>query len=139
MPKVSVDAKGRMSFPSKLREELGDKLVITKTIGAKCVSVYTPADWDSLVMKIKEKPQFQTADIARFLFGDKQTIEPDKQGRFVIAPELRDYAEITADSEAMIIGLEGRAEIWSGANWAEKMKADNIQSNLMDTAVLLGL
>jgi len=125
-----------MNFPSKLREELGEAFIIAKTLGAKCIKVYSKEDWKALVEKIREMPQTQTADIQRFLFGSAQEAEPDKQGRIILPAPLREYAEI--ESEAVVIGLEGRAEIWNKANWEEATSPENMEK-LVDIAVQLGL
>lgn len=134
--KSTVDVKGRMNFPSKLREELGERFVISKTIGAACIKVYSKDDWQELADKIKNMPQVKTASIQRFVFGSAFEIEPDKQGRIIIPAPLREYAEIYGD--AVIVGLEGRAEIWSKSNWDIINSAPNAES-LTDIAMELGL
>ena len=113
--RCTMDAKGRMNFPVKLREEFGATFIISKTIGAECLKVYSMEDWDALVKKIKEMPQTKTAQIQRFLFGSAFDIEPDKQGRALIPAPLREYAGL--DTDVVIVGLEGRAEIWDKEKW----------------------
>lgn len=113
--KSTLDAKGRMNFPVKLREELGTSFVISKTIGEKCIKVYSNEDWESLVESIRKMPQVKTAGIQRFLFGSAFEVEPDKQGRVLIPSPLREYAELQTD--IVIVGLEGRAEIWDKQRW----------------------
>ena len=113
--KSTLDAKGRMNFPVKLREELGTSFVISKTIGEKCIKVYSHEDWESLVESIRKMPQVKTAGIQRFLFGSAFEVEPDKQGRVLIPSPLREYAELQTD--IVIVGLEGRAEIWDKQRW----------------------
>lgn len=132
--KSTISDKGRMNFPSKLREELGESFIIAKTIDARCIKVYARDDWKELVERIKAMPQVKTAGIQRFLFGSAFEVEVDKQGRINIPPPLREYAEITAD--AVIVGLEGRAEIWSRENW----ETSSVETeNLVDIAMDLGL
>lgn len=113
--KSTLDAKGRMNFPVKLREELGKSFVISKTIGEHCIKVYSKEDWDSLVESIRQMPQVKTAGIQRFLFGSAFEVEPDKQGRVLIPAPLREYAGLQTD--IVIVGLEGRAEIWDKQKW----------------------
>lgn len=113
--KSTLDAKGRMNFPVKLREELGKSFVISKTIGEHCIKVYSKEDWDSLVDSIRHMPQVKTAEIQRFLFGSAFEVEPDKQGRVLIPAPLREYAGLQTD--IVIVGLEGRAEIWDKQKW----------------------
>lgn len=113
--KSTLDAKGRMNFPVKLRDELGASFVISKTIGEHCIKVYSKEDWESLVESIRKMPQVKTAGIQRFLFGSAFEVEPDKQGRVLIPAPLREYAELKTD--IVIVGLEGRAEIWDKQKW----------------------
>lgn len=134
--KSTLDAKGRMNFPVKLRDELGSVFMISKTIGAPCIKVYTKDDWEALVARIREMPQTKTADLQRFLFGSAFDIEPDKQGRALIPSPLREYAGLSTD--VVIVGLEGRAEIWDKAKWDEVNSKTDAKS-LVDVAVELGL
>lgn len=132
----TLDAKGRMNFPVKLREEFGAGFIISKTIGAECIKVYSVGDWDELVQKIKGMPQTQTAAIQRFLFGSAFEIEPDKQGRILIPAPLREYAGLSSD--IVIVGLEGRAEIWDKAKW-DALNAAQDTMSLAQQAVELGI
>lgn len=134
--KSTLDAKGRMNFPIKLREEFGTSFIISKTIGAECIKVYSVEDWENLVTKIKDMPQTQTAAIQRFLFGSAFEIEPDKQGRVLIPAPLREYAGLSAD--IVIVGLEGRAEIWDKAKW-DKLNDEQDTMNLAEIAMELGI
>ena len=134
--KSTLDAKGRMNFPVKLREELGSVFMISKTIGAPCIKIYKTDDWEQLVARIREMPQTKTADLQRFLFGSAFDIEPDKQGRALIPAPLREYAGLTTD--VVIVGLEGRAEIWDKEKWEAINSKMNDQA-LVDVAMELGL
>ncbi len=134
--KSTLDAKGRMNFPVKLREEFGTSFIISKTIGAECIKVYSTDDWGNLVQKIKEMPQTKTASIQRFLFGSAFEIEPDKQGRVLIPAPLREYAGLETD--IVIVGLEGRAEIWDKAKW-DKLNAEQDTMDLASVAMELDL
>ncbi len=134
--KSTLDAKGRMNFPIKLREEFGASFIVSKTIGAECIKVYSTEDWENLVQKIKEMPQTKTASIQRFLFGSAFEMEPDKQGRVLIPAPLREYAGLETD--IVIVGLEGRAEIWDKAKW-DKLNAEQDTMDLADIAMELDL
>ena len=112
-----VDAKGRMNFPAKLREELGEHFYISKSFNEKCLIVYTKESWEALKQSLKGKPSEIAMPIERFIFGSACEAEPDKQGRIAIAPALRAYAEIT--SEVIVVGMSDRAEIWDKSLWAE--------------------
>ena len=113
--KSTLDSKGRMNIPVKLRDEFGASFVITKATGAKCLKIISDPDWQALVERIKADPE--TADFQRMLFGNAFDAELDKQGRILIPDKFRKYAELTDD--VVILALEGRAEIWNKANWDE--------------------
>ncbi len=134
--KSTLDAKGRMNFPVKLRDELGEVFMISKTLDQHCIKVYTMEDWQALVAKIRDLPQTKTANLQRVLFGSAFEIEPDKQGRALIPAPLREYAGL--DTDVVIVGLEGRAEIWDKAKWDEVNSKTDAKS-LVDVAVELGL
>ena len=114
---VNIDAKGRLNFPSKLREELGDTFYVAKAADAKCLKVYSEKEWKSLVERINAAPQTKIAPLRRFLIGSKQKVEPDKQGRFVVSQPLREHAGIESEMEVVILDLEGYAEIWKKTNY----------------------
>ena len=111
--KSALDDKGRMNMPAKLREELGDSFYVSKAINkkAKCLTIYTNEAWERLAEKLKTLPQTKTGDLRRFIFGSAEMIKPDKQGRMLIPKILRDYAGL--DGEAVIIGMDDKAELWS--------------------------
>lgn len=134
--KSTLDAKGRMNFPVKLREELGKTFVISKTIGERCIKVYSKEDWDALVDSIRHMPQVKTAEIQRFLFGSAFEVEPDKQGRVLIPAPLREYAELQTD--IVIVGLEGRAEIWDKQKWDgfnDSLNMDELMAAAMEMEI----
>ncbi len=134
--KSTLDAKGRMNFPVKLREELDGSFFISKTIGERCIKVYSREDWNVLVESIHQMPQVKTAEIQRYIFGSAYEVEPDKQGRVLIPQPLREYAQLQAD--IVIVGLEGRAEIWDKARWDERNSNLNME-DLLSVAMEMGL
>lgn len=134
--KSTLDAKGRMSFPIKLREELGGSFFISKTIGERCIKVYSNEDWNALVESIRKMPQVKTAEIQRYIFGSAYEVEPDKQGRVLIPQPLREYAQLQTD--IVIVGLEGRAEIWDKSRWDERNSSLDMES-LLSVAMEMGL
>jgi len=134
--KSTLDSKGRMNFPVKVREELGDVFMISKTLDQHCIKVYTMEDWNALADKIKELPQTKTANLQRVLFGSAFAVEPDKQGRALIPAPLREYAGLKAD--VVIVGLVGRAEIWDKEKWEEFNSADK-DEDIVSVAMELGL
>ncbi|MCH5324534.1 MAG: division/cell wall cluster transcriptional repressor MraZ [Eubacterium sp.] len=134
--KSTLDAKGRMNIPIKLREEIGDSFVISKTIGNSCIKVYSLDEWQKLVEKIRSMPSVQTQGIQRFLFGSAFDVTADKQGRISVPAALREYAKLTAD--VVVVGLEGGAEIWDKSEWARFNEVTNSEE-LLNQALELGI
>lgn len=104
----SVDPKGRLFVPSKLRDELGDAFYVTLGLD-HCLSVYTEAGWQTILEKYEALPLAKARKM-RVLFANAAKCEPDKQGRFLIPTDLRDYAGLRQD--VTFIGQGGHAEIW---------------------------
>lgn len=128
----SVDVKGRVNFPVKLREDLGDRFVIAKGLGDNCLFVYSLTEWESVETKIKSLPLSKARDLQRFFFASACEVEPDKQGRIVIPCNLREYGAL--DKDIMVIGASTHCEIWSKENWdaiCSGLDSDSI-SEVMD-------
>lgn len=121
----SVDAKGRMIFPSRLREELGEGFVIFKGLDG-CIWVYSKADWEAFEKKIAALPVAKARKLQRF-YSANYPCEPDAQGRILIPQSLRDYAGIRKD--VIVAGIQKRAEIWDAERWRaynEDVSSDEI-------------
>ena len=112
----SLDSKGRVNFPSRLREDLGESFIITKGLD-NCLFVYKNSDWNELSEKTKQLPTSKARKIQRFLFAGACEVTPDKQGRISIPQNLREYADLK--EEIAIVGVSVRAEIWNLRRWNE--------------------
>lgn len=132
----TVDAKGRMNFPAKLRDEFGEHFYISKSFNERCLTVYTEKSWNDLRENLKGKPSKIALPVERFIFGSACEAEPDKQGRIAIAPALRSYAGIT--SEVVVVGINDRAEIWDKASW-EKYNSVTTPDDISAFAEELGI
>ena len=110
----SLDAKGRISFPSKLREALGSSFVVTKGLD-NCLFVYRLEDWQVLEEKTAQLPTSKARQIQRFLFAGAALVEPDKQGRVLLPQKLREHANLGDD--VTVIGVSTRVEIWDTERW----------------------
>ena len=114
----ALDAKNRIIVPSKLREELGGKFVITKGLDG-CLYAYPLTEWRILEEKLKKLPltNKDARAFVRFFFAGACEIEVDKQGRGLIPQNLKEYAGI--EKEIVSIGVLTRVEIWSKEKWNE--------------------
>ena len=110
----NMDLKGRVTVPSKFREDLGDKFYVSKGLDG-CLFVLSSEQWERLVEKVSAIPMAQGKAIQRYFFSGAAEVEPDKQGRILIPPNLRDHAGLEKD--VTVIGAATRAEIWDTARW----------------------
>ena len=125
----NIDAKGRMSFPTKLRDLLGMEFYVTKSINQKCLTIYSKSEWEKLANKVAALPDSMGGlDIKRWLFSGAGELVPDKQGRVLIPSDLRDFAGLKKD--VVVIGLDDKAEIWVKELW-------DAQQNNMDMEAML--
>ena len=115
----TVDPKGRLFVPSKLRDELGEAFYVTLGLD-HCLSVYTEAGWQSILDKYNALPISQARKM-RFLFANAAKCEPAAQGRIVLPQKLRAYAHLEKD--VVVIGVSNRAEIWNAEKRAEIVAA----------------
>ena len=118
---VKVSPKGRIAFPKKFRESLGEKIIITRGYEG-CLIAISEKEWATISGETENKSFIfgPTRDTTRFLLGNASFIELDDQGRFVVPAHLREYSEI--DKEAVFLGLNKYVEIWSKEKWEEYQK-----------------
>lgn len=108
----TVDPKGRLTFPAKFRENLGEKFVITKGLDG-CLFVFDEEGWTKLTEKLAALPLTDKGarQFTRFFLAGAVDSEVDKQGRILLPANLRSFAGIEKD--VVLIGTGTRAEIWS--------------------------
>jgi len=112
----TIDIKGRIILPAKLRDELGESFIVTKGLD-KCLFVYGKDEWAILENKLKQLPlaKPEARAFVRFFFAGAAELECDKQGRVLLPNNLREYAQL--DKDVAVIGVSNRVEIWSKEAW----------------------
>ena len=126
----TIDEKGRMVVPSKIREQLGHDFVVTRGLD-NCLFIYPKNEWDNVINKYKELPNTKDArNFMRFFLSGATVNEFDKQGRINIANSLIKYANLKKD--CVIIGVNERLEIWDKDSWEEFISKN--EENLSDIA-----
>ncbi|WP_432617706.1 division/cell wall cluster transcriptional repressor MraZ [Butyricicoccus sp.] len=110
----TLDAKGRLFIPAKLREQLGDSFVVTKGLD-DCLFVYPQEAWEELEQKIRQLPMSKSRSLQRFFLSSAADVTVDRQGRIVIPAVLRSYAKLERD--VVVIGVGERAELWDARRW----------------------
>ena len=121
----NVDAKGRVSVPSKFRGYWGQSFVVTKGLD-NCLYLYSKDEWKKFEDKLKNLPitSQEARSFVRFFFAGASECEVDKQGRINIPQNLREYARIQKD--VVIVGVSTRAEIWNSENWDKYTSSDSL-------------
>lgn len=133
----TIDTKGRLIVPSKFRELLGEEFVVTKGMDG-CLFVYANEDWAVFEQKLTSLPLInkEARKFARFFLAGASQVEVDKQGRILIASNLREFAGL--DKEVVLVGVGSRIEIWSLEKW-EGMDFDDDMDDISATMESLGL
>lgn len=123
----TIDAKGRLIMPSKLRESLGEDFVITKGLDG-CLFVYDNMGFHVFEEKLKSLPltNKDARQFVRFFLAGAANVEIDKQGRVLIPSVLREFAEIT--KEAVLVGVGSRIEIWSKERWVDTTEMEDMET-----------
>ncbi|NTU71127.1 MAG: division/cell wall cluster transcriptional repressor MraZ [Coriobacteriia bacterium] len=113
----TMDAKGRVSLPSKFRAQLTGKLVVAKGFEG-CLAVYSTDEYDRYVGALMAKQDFdeEVRRLRRKLTSGAQEVELDSAGRISLTQQLRDYAGLKKD--VAVTGNGNRIEIWDSERWA---------------------
>ena len=124
----SLDAKGRLIMPAKLREDMGEKFILTTGLDG-CLFGFSMSEWEKFEDKLKALPitNKNARNFVRFFLSGATECELDKQGRFLIAGKLREVAKL--DKDVTIIGAGTRIEIWDKAKWEEHNRSRMSKSN----------
>lgn len=129
----SLDAKGRLIMPAKLREAIDDKFVVTKGLDG-CLFAFSIEEWSNFEEKLKSLPlsNRNSREFTRFFLSGATECEIDKQGRFLIPTNLRETASL--QKEVVIIGVGTRIEIWDKEKWNsyndENISVEDIAENM---------
>ena len=110
----TIDAKGRLSIPARLREELGDTFYVTFSM-EKCLSAYSLESWERFEEKTKEMPRIDQRRV-RSIFAHASKCDLDSQGRALLSQRLRDFAGL--DRNVAVVGVGECVEIWDAEEWA---------------------
>ena len=124
----TLDGKGRLTIPAKFRADVDRSLVVTRGMD-RCLAIFPMDEWEQLSSRVSELPMTDRRARAfrRFLFSSASKVFPDKQGRILIPPRLREYADL--DGEVVVAGLNNYIEIWSTDAWQgerERVEGDEL-------------
>jgi MraZ protein len=113
----SLDDKNRLTLPAKLREQLGERVVVTRGLDG-CVYVYDASAWEQLAGRVGalDPLSSEARTMQRFFFASGSDVELDKQGRIVIPANL-----LTGlGREVTVLGVYDHLEVWDRAAWRDQ-------------------
>jgi MraZ protein len=135
----SLDVKGRLIMPAKLRADIGERFIICKGLDS-CLFAFSQSEWSNFEAKLKELPltNKNARDFVRFFLSGATECELDKQGRFLVVNNLRNYAQI--EKEVIIIGVGTRLEIWNKQKWEKYNSSENLSPDeIAENMTMLGI
>ena len=117
----TLDDKNRLTLPAKLREQLGERVVVSRGLDG-CLYVYSDAEWARLAERVGSLDPFsrEARTMQRWFFASGSDAELDKQGRVVIPATLLKNAGI--GREVTVAGVYDHLEIWDRASWREQQQ-----------------
>lgn len=128
---LTLDAKGRISIPTRHRDALVSqvegRLTLTRHPDG-CLLVYPRSVWEQRRALIAAFPM-NARPLQRLLLGNAQDVDMDGSGRILIAPELRTAAGLTRDT--MLLGMGSHFELWDAAEWSRR-EAEDLAKGMPD-------
>lgn len=128
----SLDEKKRLAIPSKMRQGLGAKGVITRGLD-KCLYLFTTKEWEVMVGQISKLPLAgaDSRSFARFFLTGAMEVNLDNLGRILIPDFLKKYANLTR--KVVVAGVNNHIEIWDETKWQEyRDKTENASEEIAE-------
>jgi len=125
---INMDAKGRLAMPARQREpllsECEGRIVVTIDTQSACLAIYPLPEWERIERDIQNLPALKPAvkRFQRLMLGYATDLELDGNGRLLLPPPLREYAQL--DKKVVLVGQGNKLELWSETLWlAEREQA----------------
>ena len=122
----SLDAKGRLFIPARLREELGQEFYVTISMD-KCLDAYNAEQWKILSDKVNAM-SYRNQRSVRSLFSMACKCELDAQGRILLPANLREWAGLTKN--VSVLGANNHAEFWDADAWLAVREEETSPENI---------
>ena len=105
----------------------------------RCVLVYPETEWQNILPKIEALPTFNKAALRaqRLLIGYATALELDGNGRVLVPPTLREYANL--EKKLMLVGLGKKFELWSESSWLANIAESDDDDALPEEMLSLSL
>ncbi len=137
----TIDDKNRISLPSKFRQTMGKKIVITPGLD-QCLFVFTEKEWKLIAEKLAQNASMLSSDMrsfTRYMFGGASEVEVDNIGRVLVPDFLKDRANLK--NKVVWIGVQNRLEIWNEKSWTDykrqvEKQADGLAEKLSGLGIM---
>lgn len=124
----TLDSKGRVAVPKKFREGLlgvkddytGDELIVTFGLSGQ-LFVFSSEYFDDLCQRYSSLDGEDADLLDRFFSASARECQLDAQGRILINPQQKAFAELEKD--VVWVGQRGHVELWSASKWSEALNA----------------
>lgn len=116
----TIDTKGRLNFPAKFREGMGESFVVLEWVD-KCLFAFSIEEFERVAEKLNADELMASWDITGDWFSTAVEVTPDKQGRILLPVQQREHAGL--DKDITIIGNRNHVEIWATAEWDSRRAA----------------
>ncbi len=128
--RCTLDEKGRVNFPARFRDEMGDTFFVTRWLD-DCLVAFPAEEWERIANQMAEKNTVKSRGTRRLLYSGAAEAVPDKQGRILLPQHLRQHAGLQKD--VVVIGVGSHAEIWDAAAW--KDMNESLSGNALEAAM----
>ncbi|MDY6872505.1 MAG: division/cell wall cluster transcriptional repressor MraZ [Chloroflexota bacterium] len=125
----NIDEKGRITIPSKFREELGETVAVTQGFDGN-LQAYPPDLFDLLAERIRGLSLMDpnSRKLRRIFFSNAEKIDFDKAGRILLPAFLRASANLS--DTAVLVGSGEYFELWSPENWQiQQTSLSDVEAN----------
>jgi len=131
----SLDEKKRLAIPSKFRQALGKKAILTRGLDG-CLFLYPQKEWEKLAQKLGRLPlgQADARGFQRIMLSGAMEVSFDSLGRILIPDYLKNYALL--EKKVVIVGLYNHIEIWAIKLWRKYQ--EKVQKEVGDIAERVG-
>ena len=133
---LSLDAKGRLTVPSRHREALqgtsssaASSLVLTAHPDG-CLLLYPASAWEPIRARVMGFPALDARFSVwkRLLVGFAEEVGIDAAWRVLVSPELRKFASL--EKSVMLVGQGSHFEIWNQDTWEKQLRQLTAQTQL---------
>ena len=129
----TIDEKGRVSFPVKLRTAVNQNVVMVTKGLDRCLWLFTTEEWEAFQTKLMSNASMmksRSLNVVRHFIAPAQPVEFDKNGRLSIPQSLREYANLSKD--CVVLGIAKYMELWDSQTYKDYLAES--ESDFRDAA-----